>query len=135
MSVFKMIVELKQQTPILHFQPDESGATLRASEVKPKLDRFLINQSDEAIPQDWFLKKSDNTTLVSKIDFGPIMEQIEKNEYSTFFVEKIIPILKKETRVSNRYSPWFYGKPKSPISRSSIRLFCGCLLCIELPYR
>jgi hypothetical protein len=58
-----MIVELKQQTPILHFQPDESGATLRASEVKPKLDRFLINQSDEAIPQDWFLKKSDNTKL------------------------------------------------------------------------
>lgn len=32
---------LTQQTPIIHFQPDEEGACLRASEVKPKLDRFL----------------------------------------------------------------------------------------------
>lgn len=35
---------LKQQTPLIHFQHDEVGATLRASEVKPKLDRFLIGR-------------------------------------------------------------------------------------------
>jgi hypothetical protein len=33
---------LKQHTPMIHFQQDQKGATLRASEVKPKLDRFLI---------------------------------------------------------------------------------------------
>jgi len=33
---------LKQHTPMIHFQHDQPGATLRATELKPKLDRFLI---------------------------------------------------------------------------------------------
>lgn len=36
-----LIVTLRQHTPLIHFQHDQDGATLRASEVKPKLDRFL----------------------------------------------------------------------------------------------
>jgi len=32
---------LRQYTPIIHFQSDQPGATLRATEVKPKLDRFI----------------------------------------------------------------------------------------------
>ncbi|MEM7571690.1 MAG: hypothetical protein AAF433_02265 [Bacteroidota bacterium] len=32
---------LYQQTPLIHFQGTQRGATLRASEVKPKLDRWL----------------------------------------------------------------------------------------------
>lgn len=35
-------VTLKQHTPLIHFQHDQEGATLRASEVKPKLDRYII---------------------------------------------------------------------------------------------
>ncbi len=35
---------LKQHTPIIHFQHDEQGATLRATELKPKLDRFLLEK-------------------------------------------------------------------------------------------
>lgn len=35
-------VTLKQHTPLIHFQHDQYGATLRASEVKPKLDKFII---------------------------------------------------------------------------------------------
>ncbi len=38
----KIVITLKQHTPILHFQPSQEGATLRASEVKPKLDKFLL---------------------------------------------------------------------------------------------
>ena len=38
---FKLTVELKQHTPIIHFQHDQEGATLRATEVKAKLDRFI----------------------------------------------------------------------------------------------
>lgn len=37
-------VKLIQHTPLLHFQYDSEGATLRATEVKPKLDRFLISK-------------------------------------------------------------------------------------------
>lgn len=47
MSQFKLEKELIQQTPILHFQYDQKGATLRASEVKPKLDRFLLKKLAE----------------------------------------------------------------------------------------
>ncbi len=38
----KLEIKLKQHTPIIHFQHWETGATLRASELKPKLDKYLI---------------------------------------------------------------------------------------------
>lgn len=41
-SKFKLCFKLKQHTPIIHFQSDQTGATLRATELKPKLDKFLI---------------------------------------------------------------------------------------------
>ena len=44
MSNFKVIFTLKQHTPIIHFQSFQSGATLRASELKPKFDKFLLEQ-------------------------------------------------------------------------------------------
>lgn len=37
----KLVVSLQAQSPMVHFQGDEIGATLRGSELKPKLDRFL----------------------------------------------------------------------------------------------
>ena len=42
MNHFKMEFILKQHTPLIHFQSDQSGATLRATELKPKFDRYLI---------------------------------------------------------------------------------------------
>ena len=44
MSSYKLEYKLKQQTPMIHFQYDQSGATLRATEVKPKLDKFIIKK-------------------------------------------------------------------------------------------
>ncbi len=35
-------LKLFQHTPLLHFQGDQYLATLRASEVKPRLDKFII---------------------------------------------------------------------------------------------
>jgi len=40
-------VKLKQHTPLIHFQHEQDGATLRASEVKPKLDRFILTKLGE----------------------------------------------------------------------------------------
>ena len=42
MSDFKASFTLIQHTPIIHFQSEQHGATLRATELKPKLDKFLI---------------------------------------------------------------------------------------------
>ena len=47
---------LKQQTPMIHFQHYEDGACLRASEVKPKLDRFIVKQmgGEKSIDDKWW---------------------------------------------------------------------------------
>jgi len=42
---FQLIIPLKQHTPIIHFQHEQAGATLRATEVKPKLDNYLIKDA------------------------------------------------------------------------------------------
>jgi len=41
---FKISFKLKQHTPLIHFQHNQKGATLRATELKPKLDKFLIER-------------------------------------------------------------------------------------------
>lgn len=53
---FQLTFTLKQHTPIIHFQHDQKGATLRATEVKPKLDRFIIQKMGGKANMDksWF---------------------------------------------------------------------------------
>lgn len=43
------------QTPIIHFQPDQEGATLRATEVKPKLDRYLMGKLGREAVEPWLI--------------------------------------------------------------------------------
>ncbi|MCH8941914.1 MAG: hypothetical protein IIA48_05690 [Bacteroidetes bacterium] len=61
MSNYKLTFKLKQHTPIIHFQHDQHGATLRASELKPKLDKFLIEKfkEDNVDFSDWLIKGQD----------------------------------------------------------------------------
>lgn len=37
--------KLDQHTPMLHFQPAQQGATLRATEVKPRFDKWLVRKA------------------------------------------------------------------------------------------
>jgi hypothetical protein len=60
--MYQLKFTLKQHTPIIHFQHDQDGATLRATEVKPKLDRFIIEQCGglkkcREDHKDWFLSE------------------------------------------------------------------------------
>lgn len=41
----KLTFKLKQHTPMIHFLHDQTGATLRATELKPKIDGFLIRHA------------------------------------------------------------------------------------------
>ncbi len=58
---------LKQHTPIIHFQHDQDGATLRATEVKPKLDRFIIEKLTEKTGDDALKLFRLNTTKMIQI--------------------------------------------------------------------
>jgi hypothetical protein len=48
---FELRITLRQHTPIIHFQHHQDGATLRASEVKPKLDRFIFEKYKLLFPE------------------------------------------------------------------------------------
>lgn len=53
---FEKQYTLLAQTPLVHFQSRQWGATLRATEVKPKLDRFLHHKMKEKpIPSNWYM--------------------------------------------------------------------------------
>lgn len=58
---FELKYNLIQQTPLIHFQHDQKGATLRSTEVKPKLDRFIIKKmgAKENIPENWFVGETN----------------------------------------------------------------------------
>ncbi len=74
MSSCKKEYILEQQTPMIHFQYDEQGVCLRASEVKPKLDKFIVKQvgGREKIlndHQDWLLGDIKNLSLTEGTPF------------------------------------------------------------------
>ncbi len=99
MSKYKLTFKLKQHTPIIHFQHDQHGATLRATELKPKLDRFLIEKldlttgtGDNERPKDeyksWFINQGKEHLA---LDYKVRVELVNKN-FKTGDVVLIPPI-------------------------------------------
>ena len=71
-----LTIKLKQHTPLIHFQHDQDGATLRASEVKPKLDKYILIQlgagdyekgKAQAKAKGWLVGKGDHPALDYKM--------------------------------------------------------------------
>jgi hypothetical protein len=71
-----LTVTLKQHTPLIHFQHAQEDATLRATEVKPKLDRFILTklgngdyEKGKAIAKEknWLVGKGDKPALNYKM--------------------------------------------------------------------
>lgn len=63
-----LTVKLKQHTPLIHFQHDQNGATLRASEVKPNLDKFILTRLGGGKYQDGVEQAKTNRWLIGKSD-------------------------------------------------------------------
>ncbi len=94
MSKYKLAFKLKQHTPIIHFQHEQYGATLRASELKPKLDKFLIEKFKEKdIDFSKWLINGQEKALDYKVRVDVVISDIEKrmiregrnNQYGFFF--------------------------------------------------
>ena len=68
---FHLQFTLIQHTPLLHFQHDQEGATLRATEIKPKLDKFLITKfiKEEIEYKNWLVGKGEHEALDFQIKF------------------------------------------------------------------
>ena len=81
-----LLVTLRQYTPIIHFQHEQSGATLRATELKPKLDRFLLATS--LVRPEWQLRKPHDKALDYQVRVEPVREEIISSgnrEFQGFF--------------------------------------------------
>jgi len=68
--MYKAEFKLKQHTPIIHFQPDQEGATLRATEVKPLLDKYIWEELIAESGEDRLVAYDKNRHLLkgSKIE-------------------------------------------------------------------
>jgi CRISPR/Cas system CMR-associated protein Cmr1 (group 7 of RAMP superfamily) len=113
--MYKLTFTLKQHTPLIHFQHDQAGATLRATEVKPKLDFFIMKKllNDPDIPdhkiRDEFYEKAmtklpdgnDNpwkNWLVGKgknehvaLDYKLVIQPVEEEWIEKFIIASLIP--------------------------------------------
>lgn len=70
MSSWKYEVKLRQLTPLIHFQAEQPQATLRATEVKPKLDRFLL----------WYLAPERFSGILSGKDEKKLLLEIARSK-------------------------------------------------------
>ncbi|MFN0202536.1 MAG: hypothetical protein ACKVTZ_13510 [Bacteroidia bacterium] len=80
--MYSLTFTLKQHTPLIHFQHEQAGATLRASEVKPKLDRFILAHCETTIAkicQDAFEKEKEQ--YKSSLEFLATCEASFANEW------------------------------------------------------
>ncbi len=86
---------LKQHTPIIHFQANDTGATLRASEVKPKLDKFIYkkwSEEENGNEEETFKKYGHFTIGKTKEKWGKELAKFsklnksEKNKYLKNFL-------------------------------------------------
>lgn len=106
----KLEIKLICQAPMVHFQPNDKGATLRASEVKPKLDRYLrqkVNFSKDCLI-------SDTKALDYKLSFFDDNSNNNVNNYPNNNG-------KKETTI-----PFDYGKIKKQLIETNPKLTILC---------
>ncbi len=75
--MFESTFTLTQHTPLLHFLHDQPGATLRATELKPKLDKFIINT---------FINWPENTDGLFDAAIGKIRSSVESGDPSPYRV-------------------------------------------------
>lgn len=86
--MYKKTFKLIQHTPIIHFQPNHIGAVLRASDVKPRLDRFVIEKlggEKEVRKQhpQWFISNES-----SALDYKMRIDVKKDNIKQTSFIEE-----------------------------------------------
>ena len=92
MSRFKITFTLKQHTPLIHFQANQAGATLRATELKPKLDRFLIEYAFGGNVPEEFLIDKEKDALNYKVKIEPNLELKEDiSERNSLFFGNMKP--------------------------------------------
>lgn len=88
--------KLVQHTPLIHFQHSEPHACLRATEVKPKLDRFLIEQLEEDDRfgdgrwKKWFVGDGSQQSFDYMMRITPNSERVDRTQSIENGIERAI---------------------------------------------
>lgn len=115
-------IRLEQMSPIIHFEhkEHEHGATLRATEVKPKLDRFIVKYCEDhniKVEDNWFIDKDENKALNYKMRIQIIGNITSETLTKSNETEKIL-IKKRFYKGNEREKPSiqgsFFGNMISP---------------------
>ena len=103
-----LTIKLKQHTPLIHFQHDQEDATLRASEVKPKLDKYIITQlgegdyekemKDDAFEREkeWYFIKRTEKPLKIEEDLKKCQDKLEEFQKKEKEINEGTASLKKD---------------------------------------
>jgi len=131
--MYKLEFTLKQHTPLIHFQHDQAGATLRATEVKPKLDFFIMKKllNDPDIPdhkiRDEFFKIA--TTKISDGTDHPWKNLLvgKGNNEHVAFDYKLLLISKDKSPQEDLKIKLITDADKSSIKSSQILFSLRCI--------
>ena len=110
MAILKQSViafELEQMTPMVHFQGEEDGAGIRASDLKPRFDAFLQRYLyDEIKNYTLSQEKSDDTDKISisKLAFDYKVKIINSDKKTISFYKG------KNRKGENTFYGSFYGE-------------------------
>lgn len=105
---------LKQHTPMIHFQHNESGATLRASEVKPLLDKFILTKLGNgdiregrlyAKKNNWLIDNEKNYALNYKLSIS--LQKKSRLEYLITSSTFPLPTERPSNFFTIQNSPYF----------------------------
>ncbi|KEO75916.1 hypothetical protein [Anditalea andensis] len=133
----RLTIQLRQHTPLIHFQHDQAGATLRATEVKPKLDKFILTNLgngnfnkgvEEAKKNKWLI--SNTEALDFKLRFT-VTEKPDISEINKIKVDRKTGLEKTKTRKEdgreikdlNSYPLYFGNLDKDIEDNSEYRRF------------
>ena len=98
---------LTQHTPLIHFQHNQHGASLRASEVKPKLDKYLVKY----IFKDQFEEFQHFLTGYNRHDEKKFIEKCVKNNFRAldYKINIVVRNVVFESIVPGQGFPCFFG--------------------------
>jgi len=117
---------LKQHTPIIHFQSEQRGATLRATELKPKLDRFItkkLKDTDLALYEKFEDIINDPQVFPEDATGSNVYKiSVELTGTSLVSTPKAYVNKKKELDKSAYQAPYFADASKSILATGDIKV-------------
>ena len=105
---FQKTYTLLPQSPLIHFQSEQPGAALRATEVKPKLDKYIVKRYGQPLPDHWKNQQSP-TALKYKLRFSvegesELKKLGKKTDYEIYFAN--MNDNKESNREKEKYGLW-----------------------------